>query len=148
MPTVRQPKATARRTAPPKSGKRHGNGAARTGGAQQGGRATYHHGNLRDALVAQGLQMLEGGGAASLSLRQVAERTGVSPAAPLHHFETKEALLAAIAAEGFRRLFEHRIRSLRDKADAVERLLAVMMASVDFALANPALFHLMFGPEI
>ena len=52
-------------------------------------RSTYHHGNLRDALVMRGIEILDAQGLAALSLRQAARDVGVSQTAPLHHFEGK-----------------------------------------------------------
>jgi AcrR family transcriptional regulator len=110
-------------------------------------KTTYHHGNLRDEMVLQGMAILETEGQAALSMREIARRLGVTQAAPLHHFD-KAGLLAAIAALGFRMLFEFRMEALKDKRDPRERLMTVMLAYVEFALAHPALFHLMHGPEI
>ncbi|HSV51773.1 MAG TPA: TetR/AcrR family transcriptional regulator [Burkholderiaceae bacterium] len=111
-------------------------------------KTAYHHGNLRDELVLQGMAILESQGMAALSMREIARRAGVTQTAPLHHFEGKAGLLAAIAAMGFLQLFEHRMAALKDKRDPAERLMSVMLAYVEFALAHPALFHLMHGPEI
>jgi AcrR family transcriptional regulator len=110
-------------------------------------KTTYHHGNLRDEMVLQGMAILETEGLAALSMREIARRLGVTQTAPLHHFD-KAGLLAAIAALGFRRLFEFRMEALKGKRDPRERLMAVMLAYAEFALAHPALFHLMHGPEI
>jgi hypothetical protein len=63
--------------------------------------ASYHHGDLRDALVRAARTILEKQGLAALSLRGVARVVGVSPAAPYHHFPDKQALLDAVAAQGF-----------------------------------------------
>ncbi|WP_162249966.1 TetR/AcrR family transcriptional regulator [Methylobacterium sp. Leaf456] len=68
-------------------------------------KAGYHHGELREALVAAGLAILEeGGDPASLGLREAARRAGVSAMAPYRHFSDKDALLAAVATVGFERL--------------------------------------------
>src|SRR5689334_1657694 len=61
----------------------------------------YHHGDLRNALIQAGLKILAKEGAQALTLREVARRANVSHAAPYRHFASKEALLAAIAEEGF-----------------------------------------------
>ncbi|HSV44768.1 MAG TPA: TetR-like C-terminal domain-containing protein [Ramlibacter sp.] len=118
-------------------------GAPRTGPVK----TAYHHGNLRDEMVLQGMAILESEGQSALSMREIARRIGVTQTAPLHHFD-KAGLLAAIAALGFRKLFDFRMEALKDKRDPRERLLAVMLAYVEFALTRPALFHLMHGPEI
>ena len=108
----------------------------------------YHHGNLREELVSQGLAIVEGEGLAALTMREIARRIGVTQTAPLHHFEGKTGLLAAIAALGFRMLFEARMEALKNRRSPQDRLMAVLLAYVDFARAHPALFHLMHGPEI
>jgi len=111
-------------------------------------RSAYHHGNLREELVATGTRILEAEGLRALTIREVARCLGVTPAAPLYHFDSKNALLAAIAAQGFRRLFDERMAALRGIAAQDERLLAVLMAYVRFAMAHPALYELMHGPHI
>lgn len=110
--------------------------------------ASYHHGNLHDALVLRGIEILDAEGFAALSLRRAARDVGVSPTAPMHHFEGKVGYLAAIATHGFRLMFEQRIAAMRHKSDPRERLLCVMLAHLQFAIAHGALFHVMFGPEI
>lgn len=108
----------------------------------------YHHGNLREELLIQGIAIVEKEGLGSLTMREIAKRVGVTQTAPLHHFDTKAGLLAAIAAQGFRMLFDHRIAALKEKREPRDRLMAVLMAFVEFALAHPALYQLMHGPEI
>src|SRR6516164_3531446 len=85
----------------------------------------YHHGDLRHALIQAGLEMLSEGGAAALDLRKVARRAGVSHAAPYRHFADKQALVAAINEEGFRRLAERIQLTLRGApGDTFEQLQA------------------------
>ena len=105
----------------------------------------YHHGELRPALLACARGILEEDGFEALSLRAVARRAGVSRQAPYHHFADKEALLAAVAAEGFRALAQASRTRMRTAAAGRERLNASGVAYVTFAAANPALFQLMFG---
>lgn len=111
-------------------------------------RLSYHHGNLRDALIARGIEILETEGLASLSIRRVARDLKVSPTAPLHHFENSAAYLAAIAAQGFRMLYEKRSEPLLTKQDPAKRLLQVMLAHLQFAVDHGALFQVMYGPDI
>ena len=66
--------------------------------------STYHHADLRAALLASAAQILEEQGVASLSLREVARRAGVSHNAPYRHFPDRDSLLAQMAAEGFGQL--------------------------------------------
>jgi AcrR family transcriptional regulator len=97
---------------------------------------TYHHGNLRSALVRAAGKMLEKEGPAGISLREAARRAGVSHAAPYRHFEDRDALLAELAAEGFEQLREAmRGQAGRDLGEAYVR----------FALEHPQRFRLMFG---
>lgn len=109
-------------------------------------RKTYHHGDLRRAMVAAALDTLEREGAGALSLRGVARSAGVSQAAPYNHFADKDALLAAVAAEGFRALAAETIEARDRAADASARMLAIGKAYVRFAVRRPELFRLMFGP--
>ncbi|MEV0173193.1 TetR/AcrR family transcriptional regulator [Streptomyces sp. NPDC050803] len=101
----------------------------------------YHHGDLRRAALAATVEAIEQGGAAALSLRDVARRAGVSHAAFKHHFGAKPGLLTALATEGFDLL-----------ADAVTAaggdLVEAGVAYVRFAAAHPAHFEVMFQPAL
>lgn len=105
---------------------------------------TYHHGDLRAALLTAAMRMLEK--RESFSLRAVARRAGVSPTAPYRHFADRAALESALAAEGFRALKADLSRG-NELPSSVERLLEFGVSYVDFALRRPALFRLMFGQE-
>jgi AcrR family transcriptional regulator len=107
---------------------------------------TYHHGDLRNALIQAGLGILAEGGAQELDLRKVARRAGVSHAAPYRHFADKQALIAAINEEGFHLLAERIRSSLREVTDEpLEQLLGVALAYVRFAQENPWLMREMFS---
>ncbi len=106
--------------------------------------ATYHHGDLRAACVSAALELLEEGGATALSLRAVARRAGVSPAAPYRHYADREALVSAVAAVGYRELAE-RLADAHPAPSTPEQLASVGVAYVQFALEQPALFRMMFG---
>jgi AcrR family transcriptional regulator len=97
--------------------------------------STYHHGDLRAALLLAAGKILEKKGISELSLREAARRAGVSHNAPYRHFLDRESLLAALAAEGFARL-------TRDLEAAGREMGA---AYVRFALEHPQRFRLMFG---
>ncbi len=106
----------------------------------------YHHGDLRAALMAAAEAELSERGIEAFSMRQVAKRAGVSSAAPAHHFGDVNGVLTALAAEGFRRFIA--AQNLRQQAappEARAQLVALGLGYVDFAIANPALFRLMFG---
>lgn len=107
-------------------------------------RGTYHHGDLRTALVAEGLRQLENG-ADSVSLRGLAKSVGVSPNAPYRHFADRSALMGALAAEGFHR-FTEAIVAAGSNQDPVAGLIAFGEAYLEFARAEPALYRLMFSP--
>lgn len=109
-------------------------------------RDTYHHGDLRQALLAAAERELAEKGMEGFSLRGVAKRAGVSHAAPLHHFKDTPALLTALAAEGFKRfLAAQKARQAKAKTDALSQLVASGMGYIDFALIHPAIFRLMFA---
>ncbi|WP_233889781.1 TetR/AcrR family transcriptional regulator [Paraburkholderia flagellata] len=108
----------------------------------------YHHGNLRNALIAEGRRALEDIGARELSLRYLARAVGVSEAAPSRHFAGKEGLLAAIAADGFRDLARMRSGIMQSDSSAMTKAHQMMRAYVDFARAHKGLFDLMIGPRI
>lgn len=106
----------------------------------------YHHGNLREALINTGLELLEETNVEQISLRAIAARVGVSHAAPKNHFGSLKGLLTAIVTRGFE---DH--ASLLAKAGSVanddpkSRLEAVAQAYVDFGISRPNLFGLMFS---
>ncbi|HEY0877089.1 MAG TPA: TetR/AcrR family transcriptional regulator [Zeimonas sp.] len=105
---------------------------------------SYHHGNLRQALVEAALERLEREGVEKITLRAIAAQVGVSHAAPYAHFRDKDALLAAVSAAGFGRL-RQRLHASRDAADSGRAALARMgCAYVAFARSHPALYSLMF----
>lgn len=81
-------------------------------------------------------------------MREVARRAGVSHQAPYHHFADREAIMAAIVAEGFQRLRDASLAALDGESDAAKRLTAIGKAYLDFALNHPAHFKLMFRSEL
>src|SRR6266567_1041732 len=107
---------------------------------------SYHHGDLRNALIQAGLELLAEGGVQELDLRKVARRAGVSHAAPYRHFADKQALIAAINEEGFYWLAERIQATLREvPAEPFEQLLGVALAYVRFAQEHPWLMREMFS---
>jgi AcrR family transcriptional regulator len=106
---------------------------------------TYHHGNLKETLITSGLDILAEQGLAGLSLRNCAERAGVSHTAPKNHFANLAGLLTAIAARGYQQLTAFMQRDLSQDASRVERRNAAFQGYVEFALAHPALYELMFS---
>lgn len=105
----------------------------------------YHHGDLRNALIEAGLEVLAAEGADGLSLRKVARKAGVSHAAPYRHFADKEALIAAIADEGFHMLAERMTAAIaRFPADPRAQLLESGWAYIEFGLEHPDHLRVMF----
>jgi AcrR family transcriptional regulator len=111
-------------------------------------RGSYHHGDLRRALVEASIALVEEEGVDALTLRSVARRLGVSHAAPQHHFATKAELVVAVAEQGFETLAESLARAAAKDGAAVDRLKAAGVAYVRFAAKHPAQFRLMFGPHV
>ena len=105
---------------------------------------SYHHGSLRQALLDEGRSLLAEQGLAAVTVRELARRTGVSYAAPARHFPSREALLDAIADEGFAELTRV-LQSSQLADDLQERLRAYAHAHIRFAAANGALMELMFS---
>jgi AcrR family transcriptional regulator len=105
----------------------------------------YHHGSLRRALIEAAVEAIADHGIAALNLRRLAAETGVTAGAPYHHFADREALLRAIAEEGFLRL-EAGLIAARDTAaaDACARLEALGLAYLSFAISHPGYFRAMF----
>lgn len=107
----------------------------------------YQHGDLRSALIQAGLKLLGEGGARALSLRAAAQLAGVSHAAPYRHFPDKDALVAAIAEEGFRLLTARMLAEIAacESTDILVRLRGSARGYVAFATEHPGYFRTIFG---
>lgn len=115
-------------------------------------RATYHHGDLRNALVSSTVRLVERGGEAAFSLREAARDVGVSTNAAYRHFDDKSALLTAAAADGLAQLANRMLNAMEQVAETgsdaksvIERFKATGRAYVEFAMAQPELFRLIFS---
>ncbi|MCA6100501.1 TetR/AcrR family transcriptional regulator [Bradyrhizobium australafricanum] len=108
----------------------------------------YHHGDLRNALIAAGRRALQDISPQDLSLRYLAKVVGVSEAAPSRHFAGMDALLAAIAAGGFRELAALRADIQSSGDDVMSTAYRMMRVYVEFAMHHKGLFGLMIGPRI
>jgi AcrR family transcriptional regulator len=109
-------------------------------------KTSYHHGDLRNALIRAGAEILAEEGAGSLSLRKVAARVGVSHSAPYAHFADRETLIAAISTEGFQQLHDRLEATIEaNREHPSELLVEVAHAYVQFAQELPAFYKLMFS---
>jgi AcrR family transcriptional regulator len=105
----------------------------------------YHHGDLRTALLAAAEAELADKGVEGFSLRSVAKRAGVSHAAPSHHFGDTGGLLTALAAEGFTQFQDTLDAREAGAADAREKAVRAGLGYLEFAVARPTLFRLIFS---
>ncbi len=116
-------------------------------------KGAYHHGNLRKALLAAALKLVAKHGVEGFSLREAARAVGVSAAAAYRHFEDRSALLRALAHEGLAELaleMEEAVATAPgapgSPARATAELTRIGAAYVEFAVAHPSRFRVMFGP--
>ncbi len=112
-------------------------------------RDTYHHGDLRNALVTAAVGLITEGDE-QLTIREVARRVGVNHRAIYRHFEDLTALLAAVAEDGYRQLLEALELALAEarRAGPERRMEAVACAYVAFAIDHPAHYRIMFGRRL
>jgi AcrR family transcriptional regulator len=108
----------------------------------------YHHGDLSRALVQEAVRTIQARGIAHLTLRGVGNRLGVSQTALYRHFADKDALLGAVAAEGFRRLEADTRDAWTSQGGGREGLAAMGTAYVRFALTHPSHYRVMFGAAL
>lgn len=108
---------------------------------------TYHHGDLRKALLEAAAALLAAEGAGAVGMREIARRAGVSHAAPYRHYASREALLADLARSGFERL-NRRFAALPAPAEPERRFVEMARAYVRFALDEPETWRLMFGETV
>lgn len=108
----------------------------------------YHHGDLHTALLDEAVKMLLESGEESLSIRQLAARLGVSRTAPYHHFRDKQALLCAIAEEGFNRLHNTVFTPISASQSTSSQVELFIEGYLNFALENREFYDLMFSSRL
>jgi hypothetical protein len=107
---------------------------------------SYHHGNLKKELLTCALKMCERDGYTKLSIRSLAKESNVSQTAPYRHFKTKEELYAAVATEGFNKLYK--VMSKSKSKDHKKNLISSGKEYINFGLKNSNTYDLMFGTAI
>jgi AcrR family transcriptional regulator len=106
---------------------------------------TYHHGDLRQALIEEAIALVAEQGTSNWSLREVARRIGVSHTAPYRHFTDRDALLAAVAERGFQKMSQFLLASLvKIPTPHSLRLQTIGIAYVQYAIAHPSEYEVMF----
>ena len=105
---------------------------------------TYHHGDLRDALVQAALHEAEQGGPEAISLKALAKQLGVSQPAPYRHFADRQALLEAVTAEAFRQ-FNAVLREAVGRPSKQSKLSRLAQAALAFGLRRNGIYRLMFA---
>ena len=106
----------------------------------------YHHGDLRNALIEEGIKMINNSGEESLSMRKLAERCGVSMAAPYAHFKNKEEMINAIkeyVEEAFTKYLESALASCEN--DIEKKIITLGNAYIIFFIENPEYFTFLFS---
>ncbi|OBF66401.1 TetR family transcriptional regulator [Mycobacterium sp. 852002-51971_SCH5477799-a] len=110
-------------------------------------RQTYHHGDLKRALTSAALALVAEKGPKGFTLTEAARRAGVSAAAPYRHFADKAELLAAVAEQGFQELHVALGAAAERVSDPRERVVELGRAYVQWAIAHPDHYQVMFGAE-
>ncbi len=108
-------------------------------------KSNYHHGDLRSVLMALAVEDISASGVEKLSLRALARRAGVSATAPFRHFADKQALLAALATQGFEDLAQRMQIGIENESDLARRFVQMGVTYVGFARDFPVHYQLMFG---
>lgn len=108
-------------------------------------RPTYHHGNLRDAILEAAFNLLDMGGVDSVTIRAVARQIGVAHSAPANHFKTRKDLLTALATRTFEQLTAAIQKGLQHGSeDRRERLKVFADMVIDFGLSHPNRYRLLW----
>jgi len=112
-------------------------------------RKNYHHGDLKNALIQAGIEILTSEGIGGLSLRKAARKAGVSHSAPYAHFADKQTLIAAIASDGHKKIYE-RFEAIqaRHSNDPLRQFTAGAWAYVEFGLQSPDHYKITFSGTI
>lgn len=113
-----------------------------------GAKTSYHHGDLRRAILEATTDLIDDKGLEAVSLRGVARQLDVSEAAPYHHFASKRDLLAALAAEAYRGFRQALESAIANETDPFERLKELGRAYIAYGLEKRGRYRLMFGSHM
>ncbi len=109
---------------------------------------SYFHGNLREAILMTSLRLIEESGVDHLSIREVAKATGVTHQAPYRHFKDREELLAALAQDGFEKLFIDLSKFIEGATEPLQRATKIGEGYLHWAINNKEHFRLMFNRSV
>ena len=110
---------------------------------------SYHHGNLRRVLIDTAVEIISEQGAKDLSLRKTAKRAGVSHTDPYRHFKDKNAILAAVAKEGFEMMLRQTQERIgRSRGNELDHFAISGLSYIDFAVNYPSHYRVMFGTRV
>jgi len=110
--------------------------------------SSYHHGNLKDALIQTSLEMIESDGLGSITLRELTKRLGTSRSAVYRHYDSKDILIKAVIQAGFEKLDKQIKPTLLEGDDVLHKLYSMGKAYINFAINNPNLYRSIFGHEL
>jgi len=110
--------------------------------------SSYHHGNLKDALIEEALAMVISDGVESITLRELTTKLGTSRSAIYRHFSSKDELIKAVIQAGFNLLDETISPMLTSNESILNRFHNMGEAYIAFALANPNIYRMIFGNEV
>lgn len=109
---------------------------------------SYHHGNLKEALIETALAMVECDGLDTITLRELTQRLGTSRSAVYRHFDSKEALIRGVIEKGYAQLDERFTPIFKDQTKSVaDRFEQMGRAYLEYAMERPNLYRLLFGEK-
>lgn len=111
-------------------------------------KTTYHHGNLKSALIHSGIELLKEGGFQAISLRGVARHADVSQSAPYHHFNSKVDLLCELSCIGYAEFLERQLICYKKYKNTDQLFMKTSLALLNYIQENKNLYQLMSGNDI
>lgn len=110
--------------------------------------SSYHHQNLKEALIQEALKMVTSNGVESITLRELTTKIGSSRSSIYRHFKSKDELIKSVIQAGFELLYESILPTLHTKESILDRFFNMGQAYLTFALNNPNLYRMIFGHEV